>query len=126
MSDNDPDRGFTMSLEEGGEPPANWDNFDGTTWTVTLTRNGHTYRTEFHQGSAHTEAPTLHDVLSCVLADMAGSVDSTFEDWAPEYGYDIDSRNAERIFNAVQRQNVGMAPLVGNDDLYELHRHFDD
>lgn len=37
--------------------------------------------------------PSADSVLSCLARDAIGS-ESTFEDWANEYGYDTDSRKA--------------------------------
>lgn len=44
--------------------------------------------------------PTVADVLSCVEFD----VDPSFEDWCGEFGYDTDSRKAERIYQECVRQ----------------------
>ena len=42
-------------------------------------------------------APALHDVLHCLVLD-AGVLDAgSFEEWASEYGYETDSRSAEKI-----------------------------
>jgi len=84
-----------------------WDR-GASHWRVTLSRpyvvdgnNGCARMvTEFHQGSTHTEPPTVEDVMSCLLLDASG-VDQArdFEDWASDYGYDTDSRKAEKIYN---------------------------
>lgn len=41
--------------------------------------------------------PTAYDILSCLTKYDVG----TFEDFCCDYGYDIDSRKAEKIYNAV-------------------------
>ena len=43
-----------------------------------------------------------------------------FTDWAQEYGYDPDSRRAERTFNTVKRQSKGLRRLVGHAAFNEL------
>jgi hypothetical protein len=43
--------------------------------------------------------PCAADVLFCLLNDRS-AVGQTFEEWASDYGYDTDSRAAERIYNA--------------------------
>lgn len=43
--------------------------------------------------------PCAADVLYCLLNDRS-AVGQTFEQWAGNYGYDTDSRAAERIYNA--------------------------
>lgn len=44
--------------------------------------------------------PTCYDVLACLTTYDPG----TFEDFCAEYGYDEDSRAAERIYIAVQKE----------------------
>lgn len=73
----------------------------------------------FSQGSAHTAAPTPADVLNCLVSD-AQSYDNAndFEDWCSEYGYDTDSRKAERTWRAVKKQAEQLKRTVG-DKAYE-------
>lgn len=60
--------------------------------------------------------PTLEDVLSCLLMDASGYDNSrNFEDWASEYGYDTDSRTAERTYQTVAEQSKALRHLLGND-----------
>ena len=44
----------------------------------------------YSQGSAHTEAPTLADVLESLRMDSMSP--ESLADFCSEYGYDIDSR----------------------------------
>ena len=50
------------------------------------------------------ENPTAYDVLTCLTKNDPG----TFKDFCEEFGYDEDSRNAERVYKAVcdEWQNV--------------------
>lgn len=50
-----------------------------------------------HQGKP--VPPCAADVLYCLLNDRS-AVGQTFEEWASDYGYDTDSRAAERIYSA--------------------------
>ncbi len=43
------------------------------------------------------------------------SADCSFEEFCGEYGYDTDSRRAERIHRAVQEQARQMRRLLGDD-----------
>ena len=72
----------------------------------------------FSQGSGHTKAPTLCDVLSCMAADDAASYENagSFEDWAQEYGWDTDSRKAEKVYRAVKRQAEQLKRVLGADN----------
>ena len=56
--------------------------------------------------------PTAADVIGCLLSDFM-SIDSPFEDWASDLGYDTDSRKAERTYLLVQSQAVTFRRLAG-------------
>ena len=53
-------------------------------------------------------------MLDCLLSDAFGA-DEDFENWAREYGYETDSRKAERIYQKVQRQTERLKRLLRND-----------
>lgn len=74
----------------------------------------------FSQGSAHTEDPTLADVLDCLASDASGYDGQTFENWASDYGYDTDSRKAEKTFRAIKRQSEQLRRTIGQDAYEEL------
>lgn len=86
----------------------------------------------FSQGPAHTEPPTAEDVLDCLASDASGYENAPrFEDWAGEYGYDTDSRRAERTFRAVEAQAASLRTWLRNgtgsfdafsDLLWEIER----
>lgn len=81
----------------------------------------------FSQGCAHTSEPTAADVLDCLASDAAGIENArSFEDWAGEYGYDTDSRKAERTFRTCERQAESLKRLVGPEAyetlLYSVER----
>jgi hypothetical protein len=75
----------------------------------------------FSQGSAHKKPPTLADVLDCLASDASG-VDNarSFEDWASEYGYDTDSRKAERTYQICKKQAQELKALLGQDAYNQL------
>ena len=75
----------------------------------------------FSQGSAHKKPPTLADVLDCLASDASG-VDNarSFEDWASEYGYDTDSRKAERTYHICEKQAQDLKALLGRDAYNQL------
>lgn len=83
-------------------------------------KNGDMWPVPFSQGKGHKgQWPSLADVLDCIASDSAGYENAgSFEDWASEYGYDTDSRKAERIYNTINDQiNVTIAFL--GQDAYE-------
>lgn len=81
----------------------------------------------FSQGSAHTKPPTAEDVLDCLAMDASGYENAqSFEDWASEYGYDTDSRKAEKVYRIVKRQAQQLKRMLGdapyNVLLWEVER----
>jgi hypothetical protein len=85
----------------------------------------------FSQGSAHTSDPTLADVLDCLASDASGYEDArytreshlnapSFDAWASEYGYDTDSRKAEKTFRAIKRQAEQLKRTLGQEAYEEL------
>ncbi len=74
----------------------------------------HRMTVPFSQGSAHTSEPDVADVLDCLASDASGVVNAQdFEDWCMEYGYDTDSRKAERTYNVCKMQARKLQELVG-------------
>lgn len=58
--------------------------------------------------------PTLEDVLYCLFND-ASALETCFEDWACEYGYDIDSRKALAIYQACVDNGLKLRSALGKD-----------
>lgn len=80
----------------------------GTAWSVSFKREGPSttdnflskklYDVEFFTGSAIETLPSAADVLSCLCSD-ARARDMTFKEFCQEFGYDEDSRCAERTWS---------------------------
>lgn len=60
--------------------------------------------------------PSVYDVLSCLTKCDPG----TFEDFCADYGYDEDSRTAERIYFAVQKEYAQLTKLFAPEQMEEL------
>lgn len=75
--------------------------------------------TYFSKGYGHNGAkPTATEVLSCLASDAAGlENNNSFEDWCDEYGYDTDSRKAEKTYKACKHIASRLRTFLG-DDLY--------
>lgn len=93
-----------------------------THWKVTFRVNGRQMTTYFSQGSAHTSEPTAEDVLDCLASDAASieNANGDFESWASEFGYDTDSRKAERTFLACQKNAQKLENLLSRDSFEQL------
>jgi hypothetical protein len=57
--------------------------------------------------------PTMYDVLTCLTKYDPG----TFEDFCGDYGYDEDSRRAEKTYHAVVKEFEGMQRLFTSEEL---------
>jgi hypothetical protein len=81
----------------------------------------------FSMGLAHCREPEASEVLDCLTSDSASVENcSGFEDWASDLGYDPDSRKAEKVYRACERQAAKLRNLLGNSEygalLYDVER----
>jgi hypothetical protein len=88
-------------------------------WRVRLrSRNtGRTMRLYYSKGVGHNGAkPETDEVLDCLAMDASG-IDNArgFEDWCSEYGYDTDSRSAEKTYKVCIRQAERLRGFLGDD-----------
>lgn len=73
----------------------------------------------FSQGYGVSHEPEAADVLNCLADDSAGVSNArSFEEWADEYGYDTDSRKAEKTYNVCVKQAARLLSFLG-EDLYD-------
>jgi hypothetical protein len=85
-------------------------------WRVTLRAGRSRMTLVFSKGIGHNgEPPTLEEILDCLASDAAGFENTrNFEDWCSEYGYETDSRRAERVYKAIQNQVARLKNLLGH------------
>jgi len=72
----------------------------------------------FSQGSAWREPPIAADVMHCLLSDYVSDI--SFEDWAEDFGFDVDSRKALATFRLCQKQSRKLDAFLGADVFAEL------
>lgn len=60
--------------------------------------------------------PSVYDILACLTKSDPG----TFEDFCSNFGYDEDSRTAERIYFSVQKEYAQLARLFTPEQMEEL------
>lgn len=90
-------------------------------YKVTLKYNVYQLTTYFSQGYGIDREPNAEDVLNCLASDSLG-VDNarSFEEWAVEYGYDTDSRKAEKIYKTCEKQAKKLESFLGTERYQEL------
>jgi len=81
----------------------------------------------FSMGSALTNEPTAEEVLNSLALD--GSVylnNDSFENFCSEFGYDEDSRKAEKLYNTILKQAEKTEKFLGtelfNQLVYDVER----
>lgn len=64
----------------------------------------------------YPSAPTAYDVLASLTKYDPG----TFEDFCGEYGYDTDSKKAEKTYNAVKDEFLNLSRLFTDAEIEQL------
>lgn len=72
------------------------------------------------------DSPLLKDILYSLVVDSDCLDYSTFEEWADCFGYDHDSRSAEKIYRACLEIALKMRLMFGDDGLNKLREVFQD
>jgi hypothetical protein len=69
---------------------------------------------EFYGIKILPKQPLLEDVLYSLQLDCAGVEFATdFDDWCSQYGFDTDSRKAERSYHAILQERRDLLHLIG-------------
>ncbi len=61
-------------------------------------------------------APSEYSVLSCLTKYDPGS----FEDFCREYGYDSDSKTADRVYSGVKKEWLNVCRIWNDSEIEEL------
>lgn len=89
-------------------------------WRCVLKANGKTYTFYYSQGYGYHHAePVLTSVLESLANDYDPN-DMTFEEFCSEYGYDEDSRKAEKVYRAVRKETQALDRLFGEEGMENL------
>lgn len=81
---------------------------------ITLKKGGKQFSFNFGQSiSEGSNEPTLYSVLTCLQKYDVGS----FENFCDDFGYDYDSRTAEKTYKAVVKEFEGMQRLFNSAEL---------
>lgn len=61
--------------------------------------------------------PSEYDILACLNVDYC----ETLEDFCDCFGYDSDSREAEKTYKAVQKEQAGLMQLFNDSEIEKLN-----
>lgn len=64
--------------------------------------------------------PTIADLLSSLALDASAIDFATYEDWAGDYGYDVDSRKGEALYRACLETGLKLRAALGDAALTEM------
>lgn len=108
------DRGVTLASEYIGRDTRD-DSWEADGWTCRLGYRGHKLTLAFHMGTGHQgRAPEVAEVVSSILLDAdSGSMD--FAEFCREFGYDEDSRKAEKTWKACVAMKRKVDRFFGED-----------
>lgn len=85
-------------------------------YSCVLKRGKLSYKIKFGQsiaGSERGEKPNAYDILSCLQKYDTGD----FENFCGDFGYDTDSRKAEKTYKAVRKEYEGLAKMYNEEEL---------
>jgi len=114
---------FEVKASYKGTKKAEWssDNFNNHMITVTNTDTDQKITFEFWASNARPTIEREYDVLNafyCFVSDaVAGS--ETFENFCHEFGYDTDSRTAEKIHKKCKK-SLEKLNKIYDGDIYDL------
>lgn len=84
---------------------------------MVISRDKKRYTFTFGQSIAAADAePTIYDILTCLTKYDPGS----FEDFCSDFGYDEDSRSAEKTYKDVVKEYKAMRRLFTEEELEVL------
>ena len=108
-------RVFSVKMVNENKNAPDWKNANH--YRVVLKCGKRTLTTYFSMGLALTSEPTAEDVLDCLASDVAGFLNAwSFEDWCEDYGYDTDSRKAEKIYRVIESHKDQLQQWLGGYD----------
>lgn len=119
-------KNFKISAEFDGLKVASWDEYNDRHNKVTIKNLENGKRTSFDFWGS-LDSPSLetdYDLLNafyCFVSDAVSGLDS-FYDFCRNFGYDEDSRNAEKIWKACKKSFGKFERVSGfsTDEMYDF------
>lgn len=117
--------GYSRLQKASRKDMTEWDKYARHFFMV-ITRqvNGKTIEIEgeYSQGSGIKELPTKADYILALLTDTSGIEGQTFKDFCSNFGYDEDSRRAERIYRACMNEYEDLRKMFTKQELRKLYK----
>ena len=112
--------GITMKVGDPKYGPVDWDkDYDHYRFPVTLRKDGKSMRVMFTQSRVQgSNPPDEYDVLTSLSKFDPGS----FENFCSDFGYNTDSRKAERTYKAVKREWEAVKRVFGEGECLDALR----
>jgi len=70
--------------------------------------------------------PTLEDVLYCLLLDSEVLNYDSFESWANEFGYNVDSIKDQKVYNECMKIALKFKSMFTDIEITKLHELYQD
>lgn len=122
--------GFRITATYKGDKPAAWSN--GENWnyhrvSVVNTKTGKHTRFDFWTSVMHPYLSNRYDVLNAFrcFVDDAISGNMTFREFCGEFGYNEDSRTAEKTWKACKKSGEKLRNIY-DGDIYDLINSLED
>ena len=120
-------RQFTIAADYRGDKQAPFSDAKYDNWNrhvVTIRNRDSGTRTTFDFWASLAEpelrSPSdLRGAFECFLSDAIAG-EQSFEEFCGDFGYDVDSRKAEKVWKACQRASTKAKRLLGSADLYKI------
>ena len=88
-------------------------------YKITLTRGKRIYKFDFGQSINNSDGktkPSAYDVLACLTTSEIGD----FKNFCGDFGYDEDSRKAEKTYKAVVKELDNVQKLWNDKEIEQL------
>lgn len=92
----------------------------GSHWRCTFSLEGRRASFHFSMGEGCQGEPKASEVLQCLCSDTQVG-EQSFPDFCSEFGYDEDSRMAEKTWKGCRSNGIRLRKLLGNR--YEAVQH---
>lgn len=116
------EKGFSVEVVEDRGVLTSDDNWQHYAYTLKLTSGeDESMLTPWMQGLGHGgKVIDVAEVVDSLISDVWGyQVAGSFEDWAGEYGYDTDSRKAEKSYNEIGAMADDVIRVMGGAEQFE-------